>query len=206
MTFVIIHTGVAMYFCLVNFKKTQNMKSLIAIALGLVMQIATAQEFKVQPESSKLSVTGTSTLHDWECVVETFKGSISATIKNNKIVSIESFNFQFQVDDLKSGKSAMDKKTYEALREKKNPTITYKGTAVVINDHSATFSGTMIIGGNKREFTTKVKIGYSNGMITLSGKKEFKLTDFNIEPPTAVFGTIKTGDEVVIHYNIQLKN
>ena len=54
MTFVIIHTEVARYFCLVNFKKTQNMKSLIAIALGLVMQIATAQEFKVQPESSKL--------------------------------------------------------------------------------------------------------------------------------------------------------
>ena len=64
----------------------------------------------------------------------------------------------------------------------------------------------MIIGGTKREFKTKVKISYTNGKIMLSGEKDFKLTDFNIEPPTAVFGTIKTGDEVVIHYNIQLKN
>ena len=180
------------------------MKSLMAITLVLLMQMASAQEFKVQPSNSKLSVTGTSTLHDWECVVETFKGSITAQIENNQIVAIDKFNFQFQVEDLKSGKSAMDKKTYEALKEKKNPIISYRGNVVKINDHTATFSGTMNIAGTKRELTTKVKIDCSNGKISLSGKKDFKLTDFNVEPPTAMFGTIKTGDEVAIHYNLQL--
>ena len=91
-----------------------------------------------------------------------------------------------------------------ALKEKKNPVISYRGNAVKINDHTATFSGTMNIAGTKKELTTKVKIDYSNGKISLSGKKDFKLTDFNVEPPTAMFGTIKTGDEVAIHYNLQL--
>ncbi|MBW2962139.1 YceI family protein [Mesonia aestuariivivens] len=181
------------------------MKSLFAITLGLLMQVATAQQFTVQPENSKLSVSGTSTLHDWECVAETFKGNISAKIENDQIVSIDKFNFQFQVEDLKSGKSAMDNKTYDALKEKKHPTITYNGTAVVMNGHSATFSGTMKIAGKEREMVTKVKMNYSNGVIKLSGAKAFNLTDFNMDPPTAVFGTIKTGDEVKIHYNIQLK-
>lgn len=180
------------------------MRTLIVLTLSFLMQFVSAQEFKVQSSNSKLSVTGTSTLHDWECVVETFKGSITAQIENNEIVAIDRFNFQFQVEDLKSGKSAMDKKTYEALKEKKNPVISYSGSAVVVNNHTATFSGTMNIAGTKKELTTKVKIDYSNGKISLSGEKGFKLTDFNIEPPTAMFGTIKTGNEVAIHYNIQL--
>lgn len=178
----------------------------MAIAFCISMQLVVAQEYTVEPASSKLSVTGTSSLHDWESEVNTFKGIISATVENNQIQSIEEFNFQFNVTSLKSGKSVMDKKTYKALKEENYPTISYKGKTVVINSHSATFSGVMSVGGEEREVTAKVKLSYSNGKITLSGSKEFKLTDFDIEPPTAVFGTIKTGDVVVIHYNIQLNN
>ncbi|SHJ05795.1 YceI-like domain-containing protein [Mesonia phycicola] len=180
------------------------MRILIALAFCLTMQLVVAQEYKVVSNNSKVSVTGTSSLHDWECVVNTFEGNMSATVENNEIKQIENFNFQFKVKSLDSGKSSMNKNTYEALKEDKYPTITYKGSSVVINGGTATFTGTMTIAGTAKKFTSKAKINYSNGKITLSGSEEFKLTDFNIEPPTAVFGTIKTGDVVAIHYNIQL--
>lgn len=32
----------------------------------------------------------------------------------------------------------------------------------------------------------------------------FKMSDFNIEPPTAMFETFRTGDEVTIKYDILL--
>ena len=99
----------------------------------------------------------------------------------------------------------MDKKTYEALKEEDFPVISYQGTAEIISDYSAIFSGKMKIAGVEKEVVTKVRINYVDGKVSLSGEKNLKLTDFNIDPPTAVFGTIKTGNEVVIHYNILLK-
>ncbi|MDR6301981.1 YceI family protein [Mesonia maritima] len=180
------------------------MRTLTLIILSFFLQSVSAQEYKADVSNSKLSVTGTSTLHDWECVVKSFKGGINAKIENNRLASIEDFNFQFKVKSLESGKSSMNKKTYEALKEEDFPIISYQGTAEIISEYSAIFSGKMKMAGTEKEVVTKVKISYEDGKIFLSGEKELKLTDFNIDPPTAVFGTIKTGDEVAIHYNIQL--
>ncbi|MDT0295785.1 YceI family protein [Mesonia ostreae] len=181
------------------------MKILMVIALCITMQFVVAQEFVVEPASSKLSISGTSSLHDWESKVETFKGNVSANVENNQIKSVENFNFQLNVKSIKSGKSGMDKKTYKALQEDDYPTISYEGTSVVIHNNSATFSGVMSVAGKSKKFSTKVNLIYENDKMILSGSKEFNLTDFDIDPPTAVFGTIKTGAAVVIHYNIQLK-
>jgi hypothetical protein len=32
------------------------------------------------------------------------------------------------------------------------------------------------------------------------------MTDYKMDPPTALMGTVKTGNEVVIHYAIKLKS
>ena len=43
------------------------------------------------------------------------------------------------------------------------------------------------------------------GAFSACGSYIMKMTDFGVDPPTAVFGTIKTGDEITIDYNLQLK-
>ena len=35
----------------------------------------------------------------------------------------------------------------------------------------------------------------------LEGKKALKMTDYNIEPPKALLGTITTGDDIEVHFN-----
>lgn len=179
---------------------------LLLVLLLAGVNITNAQNYKANVSNSKLSVTGTSTLHDWECVVEDFTGSVNATVENGKLTGISSFNFSFKVKSLDSGKGAMNKKVYEALKEGKNPSVTYKGSKVVIENGKATFYGTMSMAGTTKDFQTSVAVGYTNGAITLKGERAFKLPEFNIEPPTAMFGTINTGEEVAIHYNIELKN
>lgn len=166
---------------------------------------AVAQTFEAINSESKLEVTGTSSLHDWECVVKEFTGKIKADVQSGKVVSISEFDFSFKAKSLESGKSGMDKKVYEALKEEANPWISYKGSSVVLkSDGTATFKGTMTIAGVGKSFETPVKVSYQNGKVSLIGEQSFKLTDFKIEPPTAVFGTIKTGDTVTIHYTIKL--
>ncbi|TQD39800.1 YceI family protein [Haloflavibacter putidus] len=183
------------------------MRNLLITVLFLVgISQINAQTFIADAANSKLSVTGTSTLHDWECVAETFTGKVEATIENSNIKSINNFHFKLKAKSLKSGKSGMDKKMYDALEEEDYPVISFKGNQVKIDGNQAVFIGEMSIAGNSRSISAPVKINYTNNKIHLVGKVGFELTSFNIDPPKAMFGTITTGNEVVIHYEINLKN
>ncbi|UOB18865.1 YceI family protein [Abyssalbus ytuae] len=183
------------------------MKQLIytfVLLLFSVPSMMEAQNLVLDP-SSKLSVSGTSTLHDWECNVEKFNGKVVCTFENGEIADISDFKFDFEVTSLDSGKNGMDKKMYEALKESSFPEISYEFKSVKIDEKgNATFTGTMFIAGVKKEFTTPVKITCNAGDVRLTGKKSFNLSDFNIEAPTALLGTIKTGEEVTIHYDVKL--
>ena len=46
------------------------------------------------------------------------------------------------------------------------------------------------------DVTFEVKV--SADKITLTASKEFKMTDYKVDPPTAMLGTITTGDAVTI--------
>jgi polyisoprenoid-binding protein YceI len=41
--------------------------------------------------------------------------------------------------------------------------------------------------------------------ITFNGSKKIKMTDFGISPPTALMGTMTTGDEVEVIFQVTLK-
>ena len=45
----------------------------------------------------------------------------------------------------------------------------------------------------------------SDGSITFNGSKKLKMTDYGIKPPTALLGTMTTGDEVEIVFQVTLK-
>jgi hypothetical protein len=40
---------------------------------------------------------------------------------------------------------------------------------------------------------------------TVTGVKKMKMTDYNVKPPTALLGTIKTGNDITISYNLKFK-
>jgi polyisoprenoid-binding protein YceI len=39
-----------------------------------------------------------------------------------------------------------------------------------------------------------------NGTVNATGMVPIKMTDFGIKPPTAMFGTLRTGDEVKVNF------
>jgi polyisoprenoid-binding protein YceI len=111
------------------------------------------------------------------------------------------------VKGLKSGKSAMDDNTYEALKEEDHPVIKYEFRSmdnVKVDGNTTTMStkGALTIGGVTKIVNMNVKADTSTG-IAFSGDITFKMSVFEIDPPTAVFGTIKTGDQVTIKFNAQ---
>jgi polyisoprenoid-binding protein YceI len=168
-----------------------------------------SQQLTVNESNTKLSIDGTSSIHDWTIEAEQFNGKANVNVEGNILKTINSLSFNIPVKSLKSGKSSMDDNTYEALKEEDHPVIKYEFRSmdnVKVDGNTTTMStkGALTIGGVTKIVNMNVKANTSTG-IAFSGDITFKMSVFEIDPPTAVFGTIKTGDEVTINFNAQYK-
>lgn len=165
------------------------------------------QAYPLNSAKSKFVIKGTSSLHDWEMISENCSGSIKMD-PSSETLSIADIQVTVEVKSLKSGKKLMDKKTYDALKEDKFPTITYKyekiGALKVTgtNEYSVTLNGTLTIAGKSKKVPIDVIITKKNNSISIKGEKPLKMTDFGVVPPTALLGTIKTGDDITIDFNL----
>lgn len=168
----------------------------------LSVQFSVAQTYNLSNNSSTLKVDGTSNLHDWSITSNSQKGKITAEINGGKITKIQALEFSVATESLKSGKSGMDRNTYKALKSNQHKQITFKMTNVKsLNCSSAssckaTVTGNLNIAGVSKSVDITFDMNVSGSNITLNGSRKVKMTDHKIDPPTAVMGTIKTGNEV----------
>lgn len=170
--------------------------------------IVCAQMFAVK--SYKLSAKGTSSLHDWESSVGKIEAKGSYTVTDAALTDIRDVVVKIPVKAIKSTKGkVMDNKTWEAFNHEKNPMITFKLTGKKINTatQSLVATGMLTMAGvtNPVELHLTYKV-LPDGELRVSGKHALRMTDFNMVPPTAMMGTIKVGDEIVVDLEIILSN
>jgi len=182
---------------------------LLTIALILIHWSLSAEGLRRSTFQSSISIHGTSTLHDWESVVKQASGEF---VFNND--QIENLVINVPVLSIKSKEEErlMDKKTYEALKSSKNPVISFKLTQPakpVVSETGAEVSitGELTIAGVTKTITFK-SAGERNGSstYTFTGNIPLKMSDYNISPPTAMLGLIKTGDQINIKFKVTVSN
>jgi hypothetical protein len=188
--------------------KTKQLLIIIVTLLFLQPNFLNAQSFKVK--NYKMTVNGTSTMHEWESVVEKLECKVSYKIEGNVLVDIGEAIVKIPVESIKSSKGkTMNNKTHEAFNYKKNPYIIFTLRSKKINPSSLTadLKGTLSMAGanNTIDLVANYKI-LQNGDLQIICSKKIKMTEFNMEPPTAMMGTIKVGDEVVIYFEIVLSS
>ena len=172
------------------------------VALGSVLM---AQSGTLK--NTKISVRGTSTMHDWRSEVTKAQGTAKMVKENDQLVSIEDLFISINVEDVKSDKgSIMDKNTYKALNSDKFPKILIKldktkSIAKNVSGYKITAVCEVSIAGISRKMTVLANgFDQPNGDIVLTGSKMFKMTDFNVKPPVIFMGALKTSDEVTIEF------
>lgn len=168
--------------------------------LILLISIPTYGQLQLNKDKSSLKITGTSSLHDWEMVVEEFdvSGMISDALIQNLSVTVKA-------KSMKSGKSVMDGKAYDAVQADEYPHIIFSAETLQIVNDQISGLGKLEIAGRSSEFDiSPMIINDLDGKMQLKGQVSLKMTDYDIKPPTAMFGTLKTGDEVVIQYEFFL--
>lgn len=154
----------------------------------------------------ELKVTGTSTLHDWEMVSTQATGEAVMVQQDGKLQQIQKMTVTMPAESLKSGKNAMDKNTYAALDTKKHKDVRFVLTDITAaGPNTWNAKGNFTIAGVTQPASFQVKSSSSGSSYNFQGKHAFKLTDYKIDPPTALMGTVKTGNEVAIHFNLTLQ-
>lgn len=156
-----------------------------------------AQETFVLASGADLKVEGTSTLHDWEMGTNGATGKAKIELNGRQVVSISDLKVAFAVSSLKSGKGQMDDIAHETLKAKKYPNISFELKEVQqITPDVIKAAGNLTIAGTTRPVTMVMNYAVNDGAISFTGAKNIRFTDFKVDPPKAMFGTIKTGDDL----------
>ena len=119
--------------------------------------------------------------------------------------SISDIYFAADVKSIKSGQSGMDKNIYKALKSDDFPKIEFKSENLKIEGNEITGKGTLTIAGQSKEINVNLELIKKDPRNIVSGTIALKMTEYGIKPPTAVFGTIKTGDEIKIEILLSIK-
>ena len=152
-----------------------------------------------------MSIQGTSTLHEWTMQSAKISGQINAPTPDNWNAPAKAV-VTIPVTSIKSEHAKMDKLMAEALKADKNPEIRYEMISATPAQATANAfvlktQGKLTIAGVTRDIAFDVQ-GSRNadGRYTLAGQAPIKMTQFGIKPPTAMMGTIRTGDDVKVTF------
>lgn len=177
--------------------------------LFLFLPLQAHVTYSISP-ASKIEISGTSTLSDWVVRSGQVSGEMTFAAVSGKPGAghavqagmIKDGKAILEVSSIKSEKGeTMDNKLYKALKNDAHPRITFSLTQpvqVVKGEKSVSATGNVEIAGLTRPMTFDLTLSYLNDTFHLRGSRSLKLSDFNIEPPTAMFGQIVTGDEITV--------
>ena len=183
------------------------MKYALTLLLSAAFALGLAAQERLQLLDANLEIAGTSNIHDWTSTAEKVKVEGSYILGADQF-DIPTLRVKIPVESIKSSKGRiMDNKTYDALQSEKHPEITF--VLKDITDVKATSLkavGTLTIAGKAKTVTLNVERRLDDkGVLTFTGKKALKMTDFGVDPPTALLGTLKTGDDVTVSFKLRFQ-
>lgn len=185
-------------------------------ALALVLSgfaLLSAPTYIFQAEPSDMTISGTSTLHDWTCDVPQINGQLQASIAESgtMLANLTKTQVRIPVDAIECNKDRMNRNLREAMSSNKYPNILFLLEAADVTplpDSAGTWmnvdaTGELMISGTRKQITLPVKAQrLDDGTFRFVGSTTFDMSSYGVDPPTVMFGTIKTGNEITINFDV----
>lgn len=165
-----------------------------------------AQILYKQTGNSGIAISGTSTLHDWTMTSKEVKCQATIEINTDGTpTKLSALSLSVRSESLKSEHKAMDKNAYSTLSTDEHAAITFDLISATLVQHKIQCVGNLTIAGVTKEISVEAlyKILPNYGLLC-TGTKKLKMSDFGVDAPTFMFGTVKTGDEITVTFSIAL--
>ena len=182
------------------------------IWMGSSYLTAQSSVYELDLANSSVAVTGGSTLHDWKAEAGSF-GMKPEHISLSPESKIENLYFFVKVDSLDGGRGAtMNKKIYKAFNSQTHPLIEFtqlSATTIQQKEGSENMEiiaqGKLKMAGVEKEVELQVMGEKEEDNIVLKGSKDMKMSDFEIETPSALFGQIVCDDDITVVFELAFK-
>ena len=124
------------------------------------------------------------------------------------------FRLRVPVNTLRCGNAKMERDMYDALRAEHHPAIEFRFTELAggINhdidagSYRAKITGVLTLAGQSRTIRLDVDAQrMSPDTFRLSARLPLKMTDYDIVPPTALFGAIKARNDLTVRFELVLR-
>lgn len=170
---------------------------------------------RVQP-TSKLWVTGTSTVKSFECQAKSFEALVDASVPTAVAAvlagekGVNSVTLDVPTEKMDCGNGTMNGHMMKAIKGKENPTITFTlssyDLAKAADGVAVKIAGALTLGGVKKDITfdATAKAG-PDGTLLVSGKYPLRMTEWGLKPPTLMLGTLKVNELVNVNFELLLK-
>lgn len=178
---------------------------------SLKAEPTTTIEVQFLPES-KIKLEGDSTLRKYSSTTSDF--SLSATVVTQKEVvsglmwTPKELALSLNVQNLKSGETILDNHMYDNLKAEKHPKITMKLSSFKFSksedgqNYLVTASGELNVAGVSKPVELIALMIFEGEKLRIKGKKLLRMTDYEIEPPTMMLGTMVTKNEIEIDFDV----
>jgi polyisoprenoid-binding protein YceI len=181
---------------------------LLVLLTNNLVSVVSQQSVRFLPTDSRIIINGTSNLHDWEETVKQFDVAMVMKFENNDILGIDHVHFNCKSESIASDNSIMTNKTMDALRTDKYPEIEFTMVSIdkIISNYgkfSGVLTGDLVLAGVTKRISIAFSGQFENNRINITATKDINLNDFKIKPPTAIMGALKTGENVVISFQLQ---
>jgi polyisoprenoid-binding protein YceI len=159
-------------------------------------------------DESRLWIEGSSSVNTFTCVAgEVDGGGLFREVPDSALVEAE---LRVPVRRFDCGKDRMNKDMYAALKAKDYPEIHFRLEDVDLEEPAAgagTYSlqvtGQLTIAGTERTFELPVEaLQSADGTYRAAGRLPLLMSDFGIDPPTALLGLIKAHNEITVCFDL----
>lgn len=194
---------------LISISRLLRLSAVMLIIAGIAVDSAVAQaELHVIPSMSSVEIEGTSNVNSFTCVANAVDGvgrfgtdGTSGRTYGELEIPVRSF-------DCKNDRMSRD--LFEALKGEQHPAISFQLEVVrVVGEElesGATLleaEGTLRVAGQGRSIRTRVMGDrLANGYLRATGNLNFYMSDFDIDPPTALLGMVRVRDEVTVRFEL----
>jgi polyisoprenoid-binding protein YceI len=188
--------------------------------IAFVMMVVSAvfpQEWELADES-RLWIDGTSSVNSFTCRATDMDGTGVLKGRDSVEGTESPALITVQVPALDCGNRRMNSDLRDAMKADEFPTITFRleyAERVRRSDAHSTRDGanadsmrvqvvgTLTLAGQSREVVVLMTAErLEDGRYRGTGKKDLKMTDFGITPPTALLGLVKARDEITIGFDL----
>ena len=186
------------------------------LALLSVLGFAASPQILIQPDS-RVWVEGGSTVRDWSCAAEGMAGIVvsdanaAAFTLDDLGSAVASLELRIPVAGLACGNGTMDGHLKKALKASAHEMIvfrmqSYSSTAPDNGVSSLELRGTLAIAGAERPVVVKAAATRdSDGTLRVQGSHPIRMSLWGVQPPSLMLGTMKVRDDVVVHFDMKLR-